>query len=235
LDKPFGYKPNLIMAYIDSIDKLTHIEGPDSPNLPKKLEEIDILLRELLMEIEEKKMENLVDILIVSDHGMTKIDKKISLDELVPNFAQKVFVYDWDKYMIGITANIQPRNESQIQEIYSDLSKESNMICHLKQEIPERFHIKKDFKIANIFCYAKPGYVLGMTNGAVNSYRGNHGYDNDEKDMQGIFIAKGPSFKKGLQMKSFENIEVYNIMSKVLNLEAALNNGTFEKIKEMFN
>jgi predicted AlkP superfamily pyrophosphatase or phosphodiesterase len=223
------------MAYFDSIDKLTHVEGPDSPNLPKKLEEIDLLLRELLMEIEEKKMEDLVDILIVSDHGMTKVEKKISLDELVPNFIQKVSVYDWDKYVVGISANIQPHNISQIQEIYSSLSKESNMICHLKQDIPERFHIKKDHKIASIYCYAKPGYVLSLSNEIVKPYAGNHGYDNEFKDMQGIFIAKGPSFKKGHQMKGFENIEVYNIMSKVLNLEAAQNNGTFEKIKEMFN
>ncbi|NET42154.1 hypothetical protein [Okeania sp. SIO2B3] len=51
--------------------------------------------------------------------------------------------------------------------------------------------------------------------------------------MHGIFIASGPSFKEGLLVESFQNIEVYNLMAKVLNLKPAPNDGNFDSVQAM--
>ena len=48
-----------------------------------------------------------------------------------------------------------------------------------------------------------------------------------------IFIAHGPAFKRGYVAEPFQNIEVYNVMCKILGLTPAKNDGNLENVKEM--
>ncbi len=57
---------------------------------------------------------------------------------------------------------------------------------------------------------------------------GNHGYDNEEEEMHAIFVASGPSFtpleekgkqqerREGWNMEGFRNVEVHNLISRIL-------------------
>jgi hypothetical protein len=54
---------------------------------------------------------------------------------------------------------------------------------------------------------------------------GGHGYDNRLPSMRAIFIAHGDRFKKGRVVAPFENIQVYNIMTRLLGLKPAPNDG----------
>jgi len=55
---------------------------------------------------------------------------------------------------------------------------------------------------------------------------GNHGFDNAEKDMAALFVARGPKLRKQTKIDPFPNIEVYNLMARILGLKSAPNNGT---------
>ena len=55
--------------------------------------------------------------------------------------------------------------------------------------------------------------------------RGAHGYDNELPSMRAIFIAHGRAFKKGTVIEPFENVQVYNMMTRILGLKAAPNDG----------
>ena len=66
---------------------------------------------------------------------------------------------------------------------------------------------------------------------------GTHGYDNLSEEMRAIFMAQGPTFElykqrtgQGNIMNEFRNVEVYNIMAKILDLAPAANNGTVGSI-----
>ena len=63
--------------------------------------------------------------------------------------------------------------------------------------------------------------------------KGGHGYDVKHRDMQGIFFAKGPQFKKGHVVKSFENVHIYPLVAHLLGLptEKAID-GEFSKVKK---
>ena len=52
-----------------------------------------------------------------------------------------------------------------------------------------------------------------------------HGYDNRYQEMQATFIGHGKAFKKGYIAEPFENVEVYNVMCKILGLKPASNDG----------
>ena len=54
---------------------------------------------------------------------------------------------------------------------------------------------------------------------------GSHGYDNNSPEMQAIFIGHGPVFQPGRQIPAFANIELYNLMCRILGIEASANDG----------
>ena len=45
---------------------------------------------------------------------------------------------------------------------------------------------------------------------------GDHGYDFRKNPMHALFIAVGPSFKKGYSAEAFENIEIYHLIAGML-------------------
>jgi hypothetical protein len=61
----------------------------------------------------------------------------------------------------------------------------------------------------------------------MNQTGGGHGYDNRLASMRAIFIAHGDRFKKGRVVAPFENVQVYNIMTKLLGLKPAPNDGNY--------
>lgn len=56
---------------------------------------------------------------------------------------------------------------------------------------------------------------------------GGHGWDNLLQEMQALFIAQGPSFKKALQVRPFHNVDLYNLMCVMIGINPAPNNGTW--------
>lgn len=55
---------------------------------------------------------------------------------------------------------------------------------------------------------------------------GIHGYDNNESSMHAIFMAKGPLFAKGKQIKSVKTVDLYNLFCVILNINCNHNDGT---------
>ena len=54
---------------------------------------------------------------------------------------------------------------------------------------------------------------------------GAHGYDNRNPEMWAVFMASGPDFKAGQKMAAFENIEIYNLLCRLLRISPATNSG----------
>jgi len=138
-------------------------------------------------------------------------------------------------------AGIRPKNLDSQADIITKLQKVSYnepFDCYLKDDVPPRFHYSKSDRIAPIVCVPEVGYVLtstGFWNRIVSN--GTHGYDNLSEEMRAIFMAQGPTFElykqrtgQGNIMNEFRNVEVYNIMAKILDLAPAANNGTVGSI-----
>jgi hypothetical protein len=51
--------------------------------------------------------------------------------------------------------------------------------------------------------------------------------------MRAIFIAHGKAFKKGRVIEPFENIQVYNVMTRILGLTPAPNDGKFDVARDI--
>lgn len=47
---------------------------------------------------------------------------------------------------------------------------------------------------------------------------GVHGYDNNDEDMQAIFMAQGPLIRSGQVLKPFDNIDIYMLICTMLHI-----------------
>ena len=52
-----------------------------------------------------------------------------------------------------------------------------------------------------------------------------HGYEPTTPDMGALFVAAGPSLRRGLVVRPFENVHVYELLCRILGLTPAKNDG----------
>ena len=233
LKLPIDKRPELITLYFDIVDSKGHEFGPNSPELDSSLVLADNLIGEIILKLKKEKLFATTNFVIVSDHGMTEISlsKVINLQKTLSG--EKVFT-QW----YGPNLMIESENpEKLIQKLKSELK---NCNVYLKSEIPKRFNFSKNENISSILIMADLGYSLTSRNltsrDSTNFGKGNHGYDNDEMEMHGIFIASGPSFKKNLKIETFENIEIYPFLCKILKINPSKNiDGKINSLNFIFN
>ncbi|KAK8724056.1 hypothetical protein OTU49_011424 [Cherax quadricarinatus] len=75
--------------------------------------------------------------------------------------------------------------------------------------------------------------LLNVWTTFVTDTHGNHGYPVDIPNMEPIFVAAGPSFKRGFKAPDFSNIDTYMLLCHLLNLAPGPNNGTADNISSI--
>ena len=107
--------------------------------------------------------------------------------------------------------------------------------------MPKRFKLANAKRLAPLIVVPQPGtvitnkerYARAEREGMLDRIRGGHGYDNKSPLMRATFIGYGPVFKRGFVAKPFESVDVYNLMSKILKIEPAKNDGKWKRIKQV--
>ena len=78
---------NLGLLYFEEPDQTGHMFGPDSPEIQKKVEELDEVLGYLLQQLELYDWLSVIDIIVTSDHGMASTppdtEHEINLDHYI--------------------------------------------------------------------------------------------------------------------------------------------------------
>jgi type I phosphodiesterase/nucleotide pyrophosphatase len=77
--------PDLVFALFADIDYLSHYTGPDSPEVRGKLREIDGFIADIYRRSGGDR-----ELIVLSDHGHLKIEKKIDIYEHVPDLRDRV-------------------------------------------------------------------------------------------------------------------------------------------------
>ncbi|CAG8594186.1 8460_t:CDS:2, partial [Paraglomus occultum] len=235
-------RASLIAVYTNQVDYYGHRFGPVSKQVDDALIQVDGMIGDMISGLEERNLTEIVDFIVVSDHGMATINASsyILLDQLlkesIPNFEDLIFPLEGFP-LAGIRPN-KPDAEVDILTNLQKVSHDQPFDCYNKVDVPSRFHYSKSDRIAPIVCIPEVGYVLTSTkfwNNIVSN--GTHGFDNLAEEMRAIFMAQGPTFEQykqrtgqGNVMDEFRNVEVYNIMAKILDLTPAPNNGTVGSI-----
>ncbi len=238
LDLPAENRPTILTLYFSDVDDAGHEFSPDAEETRYAVQNVDRYIGRLMDGLKSRKIDKKVNVIITSDHGMASYNARnaIFLDDYfdLENTTEKIL---WTNEIVQIF----PKKGLE-QEIFEKIKNLEQTKCWLKKDIPDRFNYKQSARVAPIICSSKEGWIT--TNRKryndwikdlddITRPRGAHGYDNSLVSMRAIFLAHGAAFKKNFVAEPFENIEVYNLMCKILNLNPAKNDGDFEKVKSV--
>lgn len=231
---------DLVMLYNEHIDNKGHQFGPTSPEVLKAVEEVDLQINNFLKKLTEKGLDKTVNVMIVSDHGMTaggansgvdyvEIDDYLDLDDVS---------YVIDRAAVASVAPLP----GKVEKVYKQLKRMRGVDVYRKDDIPDEYHYKHGRYVQEILVCAKPGFIISGAdsfkqiprdppNPKPMIWNGFHGFDFKHPDMRTIFMAKGPSFKRHFQGEPIDLVDVYQMYAHVLNIEPLPHNGSWAKVR----
>ena len=220
-----GSKPQLILGYFSSIDSAGHHYGRNSPELADAIYSLDNQLGEFIKQIAALK-NTAVNLILVSDHGMVKIDKKkiILTTQIIPqwifdNFkvvsdSTQIFIYGDDSALLA-----KAYQSLKVKEIENSKTNKQQYDIFNKTNYPAYWKVSPEKSFTpDIILSARPPAAFSKT---LNSTLvETHGYEAKySTDLNGLFIAYGPDFKQSTQVKPFSNSYVFSMLSHLFTLD----------------
>ncbi|MEO7048176.1 MAG: ectonucleotide pyrophosphatase/phosphodiesterase [Ferruginibacter sp.] len=208
-------RPHLITVYFPETDHAGHKYGPDAPETGVAVKVVDSAIGQLADAVRSTGLP--VSFIIVSDHGMAKIDVQHQMPLpavvdtshfIIPRGSELVMLY--------------AKKKKYIKPTYRKLkAAEKDYTVYLKKNMPANLHYsKKDDRKNHI------GDILLLPTWPATFYIkkpdtdiGSHGFNPYTlKQMDASFFAWGPAFRTDLTIPSFQNVDVYPIVTTILGL-----------------
>jgi predicted AlkP superfamily pyrophosphatase or phosphodiesterase len=216
-------RPQLIAAYVPNVDGDGHRYGPNSTEIRATISNADAMLGDILKGLHERNLTGIVNVVVVSDHGMatTDVSRLIQLEDLL-DLADLSHTDGWPLYGLRPKLN----TPAELQRLYTQLLNRTkdnpNLDIYLRDEnMPERYHFSQNERIAPLWIVPKTGWAIvtkdefnveeGKKKGEVYHPRGLHGYDHEHPLMRAIFVARGPAFPHtpGSMMEPFRTLFLF--------------------------
>jgi predicted AlkP superfamily pyrophosphatase or phosphodiesterase len=229
LSLPERKRPHLVTLYFEEPDAVSHVYGPLSSETGSVVRSLDSLMGELRDGISKLSHAKKINLIVLSDHGMTEIDASrynYVFDTLPEAMVKRI-------YGGSPVWAIEPE-EGMTDSVLYYLNIQHGMKAYRREDLPAHLHYGTHPRIPAVVLIADPGWVAGLRPTTSGYNRGDHGYDWKLQDMQSIFYAEGPAFRKGFTVDTLYNVDVYNIISRILNLNPAPNDGNRERISPLF-
>jgi predicted AlkP superfamily pyrophosphatase or phosphodiesterase len=227
LDQPAAQRPTFLSLYFEDTDAAGHQNGPDSPEVHDAIIRDDGYIGRLVDGLTRRGIADRVNIVVVSDHGMTAVDdtRVIVADDYLP--VDDVIISD-----INPTLGVFPKAGKE-SDVYRRLAHAHPHLKVFKREdTPASWHYRDHPRVPPIFGVADEGWqvlrratVAAIAARTIRGQRGTHGYDPQLMSMRAIFIAAGPAFKNGVTVPAFENVSIYDVLAKILRTTPPANDG----------
>ena len=214
LQKPEPERPRLIMLYFEEPDGSGHHNGPCS--LPT-----GAVLRK---KIEALPFGGDINLIVTSDHGMTDIspERVVNINDYVKP--------EWCEVIDGRTPTSIFSKPEYRDSICNALKKAAHIRVWKKEEIPAELHYGSSDRIGDIVVAPELGWQF---TDVARDTKGAHGYFPQSPDMQVMFRAIGPDFKRGYISGGFVNVDIYPLLSHLLQIVPEKTDGRFERIKDI--
>ena len=238
LDLPPDQRPTFLTLYFDAVDHAGHEHGPDTPQVNDALRDTDAAMARLVQGLKQRGLFDKINMIVLADHGMASnpLSNSVMIDQLVPlNQVQTV--------SMGILAGFNPKPDgasagANFAAIEHQLEQpQQHMQCWDKTRMPARFVYGSNPRVPQLLCLANVGWRITTTDYAASHQGhisiGEHGYDNADPRMQALFIAHGPAFRVNAKVSAFPNVDVYPLMTHLLDIPPAANDGDYNAVKDM--
>lgn len=215
---------SLMFAYVPVVDTEGHKNGNllDSGKV-QVLKDVDNFISDIFHTLKEQD----INIVVVSDHGMTTILK------------QNVFIWE-DLFGDDLSGIIKLFDDTNTL-IYTELAKTDEIYQRLKPNVPQQCKLSHSFdlfpysghptverRIAPLWIVCEPGYLI-VTAAKYKDLPekfGTHGFFNTQHpDTKALFLGKGPFFYNLRQkfndhfIEPFLNIEIFSLLLNLLGIK----------------
>jgi predicted AlkP superfamily pyrophosphatase or phosphodiesterase len=227
LSLPADRAPRFVTLYFSTTDDAGHAFGPDAPQVDTAIAHVDSLLGLLVDGLAQRRLTDRVNLVIVSDHGMTAIDSSrvIRLDEYLD--LADVDVVDWMP-----VAAVVPR-PGKLRAVREALRRAPHLQVFDKDSVPPQYHYRAHPRITPLVLLADEGWTITSTQRLrTNTPRGGtHGYDNFLPSMGALFVAAGPDIQPGQVIGPVANVHIYPLLARLLGIAPAPNDGSLDSLR----
>jgi predicted AlkP superfamily pyrophosphatase or phosphodiesterase len=224
LDDRAAPHPQLLTLYFEQVDEAGHDFGPQSAQYARAVEQVDAAIGHLLDGLARRGQLDRTNLIVVSDHGMATVPAQqvLIVEDMVSMQEAEVVSY-------GQSVGIAPRPGQQARVEARLLGAHPQYDCWRKAALPARWHYGSNPRIPPIVCQLHEGWDALPAERAAEKprtgLRGSHGYDPALPSMRAVFIARGPAFRQGATLAPFDNVDVYPLLTRLLGIPAAPNDG----------
>jgi len=228
LTRPPAERASFAALYFEEPNGAGHTYGPDAPETTEAIRRADAILGRLLDGLSARGVD--ANVIVVSDHGMAANDvsRLIVLDDYVTLLPDELFEF-------GAIGQVFPRPGRE-EEIFQALDgAHPEMEVYRRGAMPARLHLYDNPRVAPILLVPTAGWEVvprsRFEGGRPSVIAGDHGADPmTNPDMHGIFYAMGPDITRGVTLESIEQVDIYDLMCRLLGLDPAPNDGVWDRI-----
>lgn len=217
LKLPDAARPRLVTGYFSVVDTMGHRFGPLSQQVKGAVQHIDKLIGELWHRL-KTEVDVPVNLILVSDHGMTTIeaDKMIAVSSLPIESAQFEVVNSQTRLLLYAKPDTSRQQISQQREALAAHSKQ-RFIIESEQHL-KALNVQAGPRKPDIILTAQAPVTFTNKPPEKRTDGGTHGFYGN-RDMDGIFIAAGPAINADATLERFVNIHIYPFMAEILGIE----------------
>ena len=234
LKLPEAQAPQFIVSYFSSVDEVGHEFGLGSDELAQAIANIDDLFGNFIDQLQQEIQQS-VNIILLSDHGMMQIDKNKNIDlstlfneKITELIAEKSMIISKSTTQLFVYFDQEKIKKSEQNEILKSVMAKQKLNENLyrvyqKNNYPIHWRFNNDLAITPDFIVeAAPTAIFTYHNASTNT--ATHGYDVlNQPELAAIFLAAGPSIIKGSTVNPVENIHIVPLMTQLLGLKQADN------------
>jgi predicted AlkP superfamily pyrophosphatase or phosphodiesterase len=213
LKLPPGTRPHFIALYYPNTDHAGHTYGPDAPETGAAVRHVDEMMGKLSEGIAASGLP--VDLIVLADHGMETLQGGwVNLDK-------------WADLSQFETAGplLYAKSEADAERAYESLLGASDTFkVYRRSQMPSYLHFDSNPRegdpiIVPTGAYSIVAHDPNANGGTRLPPRGGHGYDPRQMPtMKAIFFAAGPDIRAGVTVASFDNVDVFPLIAKILEL-----------------
>src|SRR5215469_805031 len=213
LKLPAAVRPHLVTLYMEDVDGAGHAFGPDSTQVKDAVKAVDDEIGKLEEGLDELHLR--IDLFMVADHGMEKTeDGWVNLDEWA----------DLSKFKAQGPLMYAPTEAAAARAYEALKGKGGKFHVYRRADVPAHLHYNENPRTGDPVAVEKGAFYIRAKRpkegGADKPPSvGTHGYDPQMMaTMKALFVAAGPDIRAGVKVKSFENVNVYPVIARILGL-----------------
>lgn len=219
--RPAAIRPRFVTLYFDVVDKAAHNLGYGSPEEQAAIRAVDGEIGRLADAL--AAMDQPANLVIVSDHGMVPVP----VDHIRP-LADVIDPAIMESISEGPLLDIFPRPGREAAVAAKLASPPPHLTCWPKDKIPARLRFGANPRVPPWLCMADAGYSFVITPRAYT--KGEHGFAPDTPGLAATFIAVGPAFVQGRVVATFDNVDVYPLLRRLIGLPPQPSDGNAQTL-----